>query len=373
MNLIDYSNCIVNVSNSILNYYGIKTFNKTLSELDQILFKTKPKNIILFLCDGLGMETLKSTLPIDSFLIRNLKAEITSVFPTTTVAATTSIMTGLYPNQHCWLGWDNYISKMDKVVTMFLNKEKETGINLPSELSCEKIFPYTTIMNIISKEKNISTKFFSPYSGERYNGLSDLCNKLENECNSNNQNFIYAYYENPDSIMHQTGLESNETIENINFINEQLELLSKKLEDTMLIVTADHGLIESNYLYLEDYKELFECLKHTTSIDSRAPMFFVKDEKKKIFENLFDKYFKNDFILYNKTEILNKKLFGINNNHNLFESCIGDYIAVSIGNRAIKYKRKGSEHIASHSGLTIDECKVPLILCFIDKEEVLIK
>lgn len=362
MNLINYSNCIVNISNSILKYYEIQNFNETLKELDQILSKIKPKNIILFLCDGLGMETLKNTMPCESFLMRHLFVEITTVFPTTTVAATTSIMTGLYPNQHCWLGWDNYISKIDKVVTMFLNKEKETGIDLSSELYCEKIFPYTTIMNIISKEKNINTKFFSPYSGERYNGLSDLCNKIEVECNSDKQNFIYAYYENPDSIMHQTGLKSNETMENINFINGQLEQLSKKLKDTMLIVTADHGLTESNYLYLEDYKELFECLKHTTSIDSRAAMFFVKNDKKSVFEKSFKQQFKNDFILYNKTEILNKKMFGLNNDHNLFESCLGDYIAVAISDKSIKYRRNGHEHLASHSGLTTKECIVPLII-----------
>ncbi len=115
-------------------------------------------------------------------------------------------------------------------------------------------------------------------------------------------------------------------------------------------------------MYLEDYKDLFECLRHTTSIDSRSPMFFLKKNKKNEFLDLFNKYFKEDFILYDKSEILKYKLFGINKNHYKFKKCIGDYIAIAIKNKSIKYKRKGTEHLASHSGLTSSECQVPLII-----------
>jgi len=35
----DYNNCIVNVSNSILKYYGLKNYHNTLEELDKYLEK----------------------------------------------------------------------------------------------------------------------------------------------------------------------------------------------------------------------------------------------------------------------------------------------------------------------------------------------
>ena len=45
--------------------------------------------------------------------IKNRIKSITSVFPPTTTAATTSMLSGLNPNEHGWLGWDLYFKKED--------------------------------------------------------------------------------------------------------------------------------------------------------------------------------------------------------------------------------------------------------------------
>ena len=50
--------------------------------------------------------------------------EITTVFPATTTAATTSIATGLNPVEHGWLGWNMYIEPIDETITLFRNCEK---------------------------------------------------------------------------------------------------------------------------------------------------------------------------------------------------------------------------------------------------------
>ena len=45
--------------------------------------------------------------------------------------------------------------------------------------------------------------------------------KIENNLNKKEKNYIYAYYTNPDSIMHHTGTDSNETIECFKMINDK--------------------------------------------------------------------------------------------------------------------------------------------------------
>ena len=60
----------------------------------------------------------------DSFLIKNRIKPITTVFPATTVAATTSMMTGLNPVETGMLGWDMYYKDIDKTITVFMNSEK---------------------------------------------------------------------------------------------------------------------------------------------------------------------------------------------------------------------------------------------------------
>ena len=50
---------------------------------------------------------------------------ITTVFPATTVAATTTMLTGLNPCETAMLGWNMYYKGIDKIITTFIGCEKE--------------------------------------------------------------------------------------------------------------------------------------------------------------------------------------------------------------------------------------------------------
>ena len=119
----DYDNCIVNLSNSILKAFGAETSAPTLKMADKLLEK-EYKNVVVLLMDAMGISILEKHLEPDGFLRSHLAGAYSSVFPPTTVAATTSMLSGLYPNEHGWLGWDMYYPELDKNVTVFLNKEQ---------------------------------------------------------------------------------------------------------------------------------------------------------------------------------------------------------------------------------------------------------
>lgn len=91
-------------------------------------------------------------------------------------------------------------------------------------------------------------------------------------------------------------------------------------------------------------------------------MFFLKAGYKKRFIDIFNQKYKDKFLLLLKEEILGHDLFGIGVNNDKFESCLGDFIAISISDKSFKYIRHGKEMLATHSGLTKDEVDVPLIL-----------
>ena len=63
----NYNDCLVNVSNSILRYYGLKNYHSTSEVLDRYLDNSY-KNIVLILYDGLGSKLLKNKLSEQSFL-----------------------------------------------------------------------------------------------------------------------------------------------------------------------------------------------------------------------------------------------------------------------------------------------------------------
>lgn len=364
----NYDNCLVNVSNSILKYYGVKNTHNTLSELDKYLEKDY-KNVIILLYDGFGSNLISKHLGEQSFLGRNKIKDITSVFPATTTASTTSVTTGLTPMEHCWLGWDIYIKSVDKVVTMYWNVIKNTETKVADYSLAKQEFPYVTIIDKINDSNNAKAYSVSPYEGIHYDveKPEELYDKVIELCNTDEKKFIYVYCNEPDHLMHDYGTEDEKVIQIMQFLNDKTEELSSKLDDTLLIVTADHGHITTgDYIVLDDYPILKNMLIRDTSLEPRATNFFVKDNMLENFKNEFNKLFGNGFILLSKQEVLDKKLFGNGVPNEKFYSCLGDYIALAISDKAIVDVNDPNPLKGLHAGITEDEVLIPLIV--IDKK-----
>ena len=133
----DYHHCLVNLANSVLKRFGVATTADSLPLADRYL--NGYKNVVILLLDALGTSILEKHLDEDGFFRSHLVGSFESVYPPTTVAATTSIRSGLYPNEHGWLGWDMYYPQIDKTVTVFLNTEQRTEIEgaVPSIVDSE--------------------------------------------------------------------------------------------------------------------------------------------------------------------------------------------------------------------------------------------
>ena len=124
----DYSNSIVNLSCSVLRYFNVQDVrHSTLPVADKILENRKPRNVIIMVFDGMGISILERHLPSDSFTRRHIVCQITSTFPPTTVAATTSINSGLTPLETGWIGWITYFSEVDRNVVTYFNTDQTTG------------------------------------------------------------------------------------------------------------------------------------------------------------------------------------------------------------------------------------------------------
>ena len=85
----DYDRSLVSVSNSLLKYYNVKTYHPSLKLLDEKLAKNY-KNVIFMILDGMGTDLIEKNLPETSFIRQHISAQIFSVFPPTTTAATTA-------------------------------------------------------------------------------------------------------------------------------------------------------------------------------------------------------------------------------------------------------------------------------------------
>lgn len=356
----DYKDSLVNVTNSILKYFDIEPFHETLTLLDVELEKGNYQNVLLLLYDGMGYNLLRRNLDRNMFLNRHLKKSISAVFPPTTVASTTSVLTGLTPKEHGWLGWDMYFKELDETVTVYLNTKKDTEELVSSSSVAHQYFPYTDIITRINETYKAYEVL--PFGEDKYTDIEDMNKRILEYSTIPGKKFIYAYFEEPDATMHQFGTDSKRTRNYFQKINDSTNDLCKNLKDTLVIVVADHGHINSDTITLSDYPDIFSLLKQDISIESRACAFFIKDGEQKNFENLFHKYFDEYFQLYTKEEVIKENLFGIGEEHARFQESLGDYLAIAISNKYFRYNENSSVFLSMHAGITEDEVLVPLIL-----------
>ena len=367
----DYKKSLVNLSNSILQYFECPIHHSTLPALDKFLEKDY-QTVILLVLDGMGVDMLKHNLSEKSFLRSHIAEEISSVFPPTTTAATTSIYTGLTPQEHGWAGWQCYFKEYNKNIELFLNRDFYSGKSLDVDvgkefLSHKKLFEQ---INEQGKYKAYGVARF--WGGYNVETMNDVCNKIVELAKGEEKKFILAYYKEPDATMHRTGCYSDKTKTKIKSLDRHVESMVQKLKNALLIVTADHGLIDiSEDERLEKIKEIDECFRLPPAIEPRAVAFYIKEDKKAQFEKEFQKRFGNDFILLSSDEYINQGYAGEGVIHPKFRDFLGDYMALATGDRILQYQTEGGvdsiEFKAHHAGLTDKEMLVPLIIYEADK------
>ena len=368
--LPNYDKSILSISSSIMKYYNVKSNYDSLKKLDNILEK-KYKNIVFLILDCLGTNILEKNLDANSFLKNNIITNVNTVFPPTTAAATTSFHSGLSPLETGWIGWMPYFKEYNKAVVLFTGNDyysDEPVMDKPEN----SILKYETIYEKICK-KNKNIKYHQCFPSFAENGSStfeELCAKIEQSCKNNNENLVSAYWDEPDHTIHHTGINSSEVKKIIKNIDDNLKKLSQKLDNTIIIISADHGAINLNEVYINEIKEIDECLKFPPTIDSRFTTFFIKKRMKNKFKKAFKNTFKDKYIIYTKKNFLKSGLLGKGIPHKKIDEYFGDYIVIMNSDVSIRYTVNGIKkvHLADHSGLTKDEMIVPLIVIDTNKK-----
>ena len=116
---------LANVAPTILSHFNInpkKHYKLSDSFLDYSIFKGV-KKIVFMLFDGLGYDTLLNHVKTNKMGFSDLVKDgqllpITSVLPSTTVSAMSSIHTGITPQEHGMLGYKMYLKEIKTIMNM---------------------------------------------------------------------------------------------------------------------------------------------------------------------------------------------------------------------------------------------------------------
>lgn len=364
----DYSHNLVNLSNSILAHFGLSPKHSTLKELDEALNAHNYKNVVLLVMDGMGSDMLKHSLPEESFLRSHIYTDISSVYPPTTTAATTSIYSGLTPKEHGWVGWECYFKDYDTGIVLFRDldfyKQTPTGTKVGSDfLGYKKLYEQI-------RETGLCQAYgvAVPWGDFPVVAFEDVCAQIVKLSKTPDKKFIMSYWKQPDGAMHHTGCYSNETRDKMIELNEKIADMAKQLEDTILIITADHGQINvGKSIRINEIKELDSCLRLPPQVEPRAAVFYIKQGCCERFVKEFNQHFANEYLLLTSQEYIAQGYLGEGKEHPKLREFLGDYVALAIGDTIIQYKTQDGvepvNYIGHHAGLSEKEMLVPLIIC----------
>ncbi len=364
MKMPNYSKSLLSLISSVLKYYGHPTEHATLAELDELLDKNY-KNVVVMLFDGMGDEIMKRHLAKEDFLSRNQRGIISSVFPPTTTAATTTMVSGLSPIEHGWLGWTLYFEDIDKSVSLFPNTEILTDKQAADFNVANRYLGYESVFEKIEKATNgqVRADMVSVFSEYKTDSVDSICNVVERLCSDSERRYIYAYYKQPDYDMHALGVGHDSVHKQIRKINDRVSEMCERLKDTLVIVTADHGLLDVEWRHLMEYPNIWDCLERIPTVEMRALSFYIKEGMEEKFERAFNTHFSDDYELMTKEQALESKIFGPGTLHAEINKVLGDYIAVAKGPVSINVAPdKDFLFKAAHAGTTADEYNVPFIV-----------
>ena len=327
-------NSLVNLSNSILKHFNADTFHDSIPVVDELLMGHKKVVAVLF--DGMGQNIVRKHLKENSFIRRHYVATINSTFPPTTAAATTAFLTGKYPIETGWLGWDLYFKDYDRNIILFRSIDyntKEVLVKDGEQHIADRYYPTRKLFELIKNGESTAKAYAIMRYPIQPDGpkslLSSGVKKVNEVLKANEQCFVYFYWDSPDREMHEYGIDHWKVKKQVKNAERFMKKVVRANPDTLFIFLADHGHINFKLLDICEHKDLYYLLRKPLSMEKRVVVFFVKNDKRKEFENLFNKYYGDNFELLTTKEALDIKLFGEGVAATGISDALGDYIAIA--------------------------------------------
>jgi hypothetical protein len=206
----------------------------------------RAEQVVLFVVDGLGWEQLQTHRELAPTLAAMVGGPITSVAPSTTATALTSITTGLTPGEHGITG-----TRMEHEGDNMNTLRWTSGLgDLRRTHEPRRVQPFAPFLGedvavVIRAELQHSAFTEAHMRGSRsmgYHSPSGLIVLVEQAVASNDR-VIYAYYDGLDRIAHVHGFGPFYEAE-LAFVDAMVaDLLQRLPARTALLVTADHGQV----------------------------------------------------------------------------------------------------------------------------------
>ena len=374
---------ILNLMTSIVRGRGGKSPHPALAGLSPAEIRPYRK-VVLLLLDGLGARQLHRFILTGKgqrFFARHPWQKITTACPATTAAVVTTFATGAAPAEHAILGWHLHLPDLglDGTILPFVTRT-DTPIALPA-FNLGKYLaipaPLATIpgRRVLISQGDIPTSRTSmamPYWTERrsFADLGGLLRQLRAFARSRGRAYAYAYWPHYDTHCHAHGPEGRVPARHLAELDAFLGRAEHALAgtDTLLLVTADHGHMQTHTrIDLSRIPGFYDVLATLPSGDARLVQCFVRPARVKEFLRLTRAPpLLGAAACVPQSEVLRSGILGPGRPHPALKNRLGDYTLFAAPGCAFLYPAAQSGEKApkygNHGGLSADELEVPLFV-----------
>ncbi|MDH5546588.1 MAG: alkaline phosphatase family protein [Gammaproteobacteria bacterium] len=339
-------------------------------------------NIVFMLLDGLGYNSLRRHGD-QSFINKHCIGSLTSVFPSTTSTAISTVNTGTAAQQHTATGWFVYWRELATVAALLPFKPRIGGeVFSRQNITINQLMGAQPFYSELKRDSYVINHNYivdSDYSvgmtrgakRKGYASLQEFYSEIEQTITADkDKKYIFAYWPEFDGLCHTYGVYHQNTHKHFNDLDQGLEQLATRLagSNTLIVVTADHGLIDTAPEYvirIEDYPEIAQCLRIPLCGEPRACYCYVKPEAMSMFADLCETQLGQYCDCVSAQQLIDDGYFGLGEANALLKERVGDFVLLLKGNYVIKDRllsEKPFTQIGVHGGLSEDEMLIPLVV-----------
>lgn len=206
------------------------------------------RQVVLFVVDGLGWEQLAERRSIAPTLAAMAGGPITTVIPSTTSTALTSITTGLPPGEHGIVGYRMAVHGEVLNVLRWTTAAGDARHSLPPS-KLQVVPPFLgqrppVVTRAEYRRSGFTGAHLDPARFWGYRTMATMLTEVERLLRDS-EPFVYAYYDGLDKVAHEYGLGEHYDAE-LAWIDEVVDrILSRLPAGAALVVIADHGQVET--------------------------------------------------------------------------------------------------------------------------------
>jgi len=361
------------------------------------LFEKEFDQVILLLMDGLNLTIFnqffddvikgKQQKEWEPFLSKGIYTPLTSIVPSTTSAALTTLWTGKLPIEHGIIGYELFLKEFGCITNMITHSAASfirqpanivgagfdpsnflpvptLGTHFRNNGVKAHIFQHHTIAG-----SGLSQMIFRDVENHAFRTESDLWYSVRKVFKEkmNTKTFTYIYWGELDTRSHHSGPLHPRVRDEWNsfahFLFQFLSVMaSSKHRKTLFLLTADHGQIPTEILPKYDLKKHTELTDHLImkpTGESRLPFLFIKNDHEAKVAQYLSAHWNQQFEMVPSNEFLNSGLMGFRKVYKRTRDRIGNWVVIPRNNAYWWWVNKENILRGRHGGLSPQEMLVP--------------